>query len=840
MPAPTETLTVPEILSLPRPQAPLVNPSSTLAAWPSTSFSFDQSRTDKSVYLVRLPRDPDSLDSAWDKVTRPTKVLDGLTRLDLAWLDDTTFIYLRPVRQDVASDRVDHPVDVNDEQLKREIDAWKKEPGGQGTEVWAFDVESREDYKVGQFPVDISDLETLQVASGTATATDGPPAVVLAFSALVFPDGLISTYRAQAEQLERDLAGSDIRVYDETFVRHWDEWCPTKGQKKQVFFVRMSKNPQQLERTGDRGEGRESDDDGFEHVDAREGRWTFEHEDDLDESTSTIASSVRELSRREPKVYSPLAGTKFECPVGPFGSSSDYTLSSTHLAFHAKDPHVSPSWHTRTNVYVVPLSPRSAEDRVPKMVSVGTQGASSSPRFSRDGIRLAWLEMREDGYEADRNRVMVHDLDTGETKRLTEEWDLSPSNVEWDHNGTALILTVEERGHVKLFKLDLETGRDAAQGIRDDEHAPVALTDRHSVSACQPLASGDILASIHSFTHPNELYLVRVPRSTSSASAPDTDNAKKEKRRKGKPTVHPVASLTRDLLKSKRLSPGEEFTFSGSEGRDVHGWILFPPSHPSSRRLATDDETPRQTRGIRQVDDVDKTSYPLAFVCHGGPQSAWNDSWSTRWNLNSYTGKGYITVAINRTGSTGFGQEFCDAIKNDWGGAPFRDLVAGVEFVKQAWPEIDGDRMASLGASYGGFMQNWIQGHNDAFGFKCLVCHDGVFSLANTYYATEELYFPTREFGGAPWEVPENYEKFNPANHIKRWRTPQLVIHGSRDYRLVESEGLAAFNTLQRLGVPSRLLIFPSENHWVLSPQNSRKWHEEVFRWIGEFTRTEA
>ncbi|GAA6015677.1 hypothetical protein JCM11491_007192 [Sporobolomyces phaffii] len=768
------TLSQQDILSLPRPGAPVVNPSGTHAVWPSSEYDFASSRTARQFTLVDLASNESRV------------VATDLDQLDVAWLDDDTIVYLSAVKLTSESESAaPHPAAID------------------RTRVWALDVrdptESR--YLLAEFPVPVANV---------STRVSGPDAAVLAFSAAVFPNPASTLYTYPSEYADhvRDQQGSDIRVYDSTFVRHWDTWTPTTRERTQVFVVRLSKNPQEFAASPN-SDTSDDDDDGFEQIDAREGRWACERE------TEPVPARVDHEHEHEhrPKVIAPLQGTKLECPVGPFGSTADYSLSPNgrHVAFHSKDPHVSPSWHTRTNVYLASLSPRSHADQEPKLLSIGTQGASSSVAFSPDGHRVAWLEMRQDGYEADRNRVMVYDIETHERTGLTESWDASPSHLEWTREGDKLLATTEERGHVVLYEIDAP--RRVQNGAPADlAKGPRKLTDRDSVSSASALGGEKVLVAINSFTHPNELYLVNpVDASDDAASHPQ-------------PTL--VASLTRDLLSTKTLSTGEEFVFLGSEGQEVHGWILFPaPS--SAPALAQPSSESRQPL------------LPLANLCHGGPQSAWTSSWSTRWNPQSYTANGYATVLINRTGSTGFGQAFCDRIKEDWGGAPFRDIVAGIEFVKKTWKDrIDPERMASLGASYGGYMQNWIQGHNDALGFKCLVTHDGVFSLAQTYYSTEELYFPTREFGGAPWEVPSNYAQFSPDKFIANWKTPHLVIHGSRDYRLVESEGLGVFNTLQRLGIPSRLLIFPSENHWVLSPPNSLKWHQEVFRFIGEFTNT--
>jgi len=223
------------------------------------------------------------------------------------------------------------------------------------------------------------------------------------------------------------------------------------------------------------------------------------------------------------------------------------------------------------------------------------------------------------------------------------------------------------------------------------------------------------------------------------------------------------------------------------------------------------------------------------MIIHGGPQGAWEDSWSTRWNPNVFAQQGYFIIAINPTGSTGFGQEFTDAIAEDWGGKPFVDLKNGWQYVLNKYPEIDADRAVAAGASWGGYAINWIQGHPEfGFGFKALLCHDGVFDSKYNGYSTDELFFFNHEWGGRPWEPKSRalLEKFNPSNFVSNWSTPQLIVHGSKDYRLPDTEGISAFHALQQLGIPSRLVIFPDENHWVLDHGNSLKWHYEALRWF--------
>lgn len=466
-----------------------------------------------------------------------------------------------------------------------------------------------------------------------------------------------------------------MRVYDSTFARHWDAWSPTAGQKSQLFFVRLTRNPDSFVA---------SSDDDYEAITKAElpephapGRWTVVLE-------ASGAGEAGAAATRKVAVRAPLAGTPLECPVAPFGDAGDFTLSATHLAFHAKDPEVNPAWHTRTNVYLVPLSPKSKADAEPRAVTIGTQGATASPVFSPDGSRLAWLEMREDGYEADRNRVMVYEVGTGLRWGLTESFDRSPGHLEWSPDGNKLFFTAEDDARVKLYEVAVPVPKEDATVAEAEAAAkaePVKLTHHNSVTGFSPLSPTSVLVTTNSLTRPNELSLISLaqPKGNDPATATAAEVSRSL-----------VSTLTPGLGDKKPLDPGESFYYQGAEDVTIQGWILFPPG--------LQDPAARKGKKL-----------PLAFLVHGGPEGAWTDSWSTRWNPAIYNQAGYITVAINPTGSTGFGEALTRGIRGQWGGRPFQDLVAGLEYVKEKYPEIDGDRTAMLGASYGGYMANWIQ-----------------------------------------------------------------------------------------------------------------------------------
>ena len=277
-------------------------------------------------------------------------------------------------------------------------------------------------------------------------------------------------------------------------------------------------------------------------------------------------------------------------------------------------------------------------------------------------------------------------------------------------------------------------------------------------------------------------------------------------------TVQKRTRTNDEIVNNIDFSQPEEFWFTNRDGIKVHGWLLRPVPFTSRKK------------------------YPLAFYIHGGPQGSWEDNFHYRWNLQILPAQGYAVVAIDFRGSTGYGDKFREAIEKHWGDRPFNDLMDGLDYVIKQYPFIDKDHMGALGASYGGYMINWIAG-NAPDTFKCLINHDGGFDEFASYYNTEELWFPEYEFGGTPYDHPELYDKWSPARKVKNWKTPTLVIHGGRDFRVVLSEGLSTFNALQRKGIPSKLIVFPDENHWVLKPVNSKFWHESVINWMNKWCK---
>ena len=356
----------------------------------------------------------------------------------------------------------------------------------------------------------------------------------------------------------------------------------------------------------------------------------------------------------------------------------------------------------------------------------------------------------------------------------------------WSLDGMALYVQAEDTGSLCLFKVDLA----AAEGPK---YRPEQLTTDGFITDVAPASatSNLLFVSGNSLVESSLYYYI-------DPSGPDAP-----------PRI--ISSLSNSGT-AFGLSPAQvsELWWKGDEGRPVHAWMMKPSYFRADHK------------------------YPLAYLIHGGPQGAWNDQWSSRWNPAVFAEQGYVVVCPNPTGSTGYGQGFTDAIRNNWGGAPYIDLFKGFEYIESELKFVDTSRAVALGASYGGYMMNWIQGHDLAKKFKALVCHDGVFSMT-AQLASDEQYFPVHDLGGPVWKRQEMYDKWDPSRFLANWETPMLVIHNELDYRLTIAEGLSAFNVLQMKGIESRFLSFPDENHWVLKPENSLVWHTTVINWINHY-----
>jgi dipeptidyl aminopeptidase/acylaminoacyl peptidase len=457
--------------------------------------------------------------------------------------------------------------------------------------------------------------------------------------------------------------------------------------------------------------------------------------------------------------------------VPPFslGGPDDYAISpdSTELAYVINlDP--VPATSTNSDIYTIPLAGGDAKQLTTN------PAADNTPRYSPDGKYLAFRSQVRAGYESDRWRLMVMDRTTGQINNLTEGLDRWVGSFTWSPDSTRIFFTVEDRGRTGLQMVAVTGG-----GSRNIIAGPSSLDNVQFTSD-----GGTMIYTEESGSRPAEIF-----RATSAGG-----------------TGVALTHLNDALLAGVQLTPLEEMWVDSPDKARIHAFVAKPPGFDESKK------------------------WPVLFLIHGGPQGAWGEEWSYRWNAQVFAGAGYLVIMPNPRGSTGYGQKFIDDINGDWGGKPFEDIMAVVDYVSTL-KYADSNRMAAAGASYGGYMIDWMLGHTARF--KAMVSHDGVFDLASMAASTEELWFPIWEFHGMPWDNPDLYQKWSPSNFVKDFKTPTLVIHGEKDFRVPLAQGLQLFTALQMQHVPSKLIVFPDEGHWVLKPQNSELWYTQVLDWIG-------
>jgi dipeptidyl aminopeptidase/acylaminoacyl peptidase len=466
-------------------------------------------------------------------------------------------------------------------------------------------------------------------------------------------------------------------------------------------------------------------------------------------------------------------GLDGDVPTKPFGDDGDFTFTpdGRALVFTLRAAGRGEAWSTNTDLWRAPVDGSAA----PENLTADNAASDFRPLLTPDGRQMVWLAMRRPGFESDRAWIRVRDLKTGTTRDIAPKWDRSPTATALSSDGRTLYAVADDQGQSPLFAIQLSSGI-----VRK-------LSGAGTVSGFSVAESGVVYA-LNRLDAPDDLYLLGW-----------TGNQKR------------LTQHNADRLNGVALSGYEFFAFRGWNDEPVQGYVMKPAGF---------------TPG---------TKYPIAFIIHGGPQGSMGNDFHYRWNPQVFAGHGYAVVAIDFHGSTGYGQAFTDSISQDWGGKPLIDLQRGLAAALAKYDWLDGTRACALGASYGGYMVNWIAG-NWPQPWKCLVSHDGIFDSRMMAYSTEELWFPDWENGGVPWERSETIEKFNPVNHANQWKVPMLVVHGALDYRIPDEQGIAAFTALQRQGVESRLLHFPDENHWVLKPQNSVLWHDTVNDWIKRWT----
>jgi len=469
------------------------------------------------------------------------------------------------------------------------------------------------------------------------------------------------------------------------------------------------------------------------------------------------------------------AGANYDVPPEERSGPGDFNFSpdSKELCFTAVTDKME-AISTNADLFLVPVSGGES-----KRITT-QQGFDGNPVYSPDGRYIAYHAQLTPVYEADKWRVMLYDRQSGKNENLSESFDRSATDLAWSPDGKTIYFLAENETLQPIYAMEPRVGA-----------TPKKLVDGFNAEFALRGDGKTFVATQTSLTTPSEVFTVSVDGSglTELSHANDA------------------------ILSQLEMSSPEKFWFDGAEGTKVEAMLIRPPQFSASQK------------------------YPVLVLLHGGPQTMWSDAWGYRWNAQVFSGAGYVTLMINRRGSTGYGQKFTDEITNDWGGKAYEDVMKGIDAALAKYPFLDKSRLAAAGGSYGGYMADWLATHTDRF--KAIISHAGVYDKVSMY-ATEELWFEEHDLQGTPWSAPENYKKWAPstyAGELGKYKTPTLVVAGERDYRVPYTQSLEFFNTLQRQGVPSKLLIFPDEGHWVLKPQNSQLWYKTFLDWLATYVK---
>ncbi len=468
-------------------------------------------------------------------------------------------------------------------------------------------------------------------------------------------------------------------------------------------------------------------------------------------------------------------GANYDVPPDQRGEDRDINFSpdSQELCFTAVTDKVEAT-STNGDLFVVPVSGGE-----PKRITT-QPGFDGNPVYSRDGKYIAYHAQLTAGYEADKWRVMLYDRATGKSENLSESFDRSATNLAWSPDSKTIYFLAENETQRPAYAMAARTGA-VPKKVVDGYNAAMALSEDGKT----------LLLTRTSLTMPSEIFV---------AASDGTG-------------LRQITHANEALLGKLEMNAPETFWFDGAGGTKIQAMVIRPPQFDAKKK------------------------YPLLVLLHGGPQTMWANSWGYRWNAQVFSGAGYVTLMINRRGSTGYSQKFVDEITNDWGGKAYLDVMKGVDATLVKFPFVDGAKMAAAGGSYGGYMVDWIATHSDRF--KALVSHAGIFDKVSMY-ATEELWFEDHDMQGAPWSNPESYRKWAPetyASALGKYKTPTLVVAGEKDYRVPYTQSLEFFSALQRQAVPSRLVVFPDEGHWVLKPLNSQFWYKTFIEWVDRYTK---
>ena len=465
----------------------------------------------------------------------------------------------------------------------------------------------------------------------------------------------------------------------------------------------------------------------------------------------------------------------FDTPPISLGSGHDYAFSpdGKEIIFvRNTDPELKLSLGTNNDIFTTSIEGGKIEQLT------SNKANDNSPHYSPDGRYLVYRAMKRAGFEADKYSLILYDRQSKENTNLTESLDYSVNEIIWSNNSSSIYFSAGEKGRTALFKIN----------ISDKEVENI--TNQHYLSSlCLSPDSKKLIFLKQSINSPSEINSI------------DLETKK----------INQITNVNRELLSKLEMNPLEEFWFKGAKKEEIHGLIVKPPFFDPNKK------------------------YPLVMLIHGGPQGAWSDNFHYRWNAQMFASPGYVVAMINFHGSTGYGQDFTDSITGDWGGKPYEDIMRGLDFILLNYNFVDKDKLAAAGASYGGYMINWIEGHTNRF--DCLISHAGVFDLRSMHGTTEELWFPEWEFKGTPWTNKKMYEKWSPSNFIRNFETPCLVIHGQYDFRVPVTQGFQLFTALQRQNIPSKMLYFPDEYHFIQKPQNAELWWKTIHEWLAHYLK---
>ena len=476
-------------------------------------------------------------------------------------------------------------------------------------------------------------------------------------------------------------------------------------------------------------------------------------------------------------------GVKYDVPPGPFGGSEGYGFSpdGKEIAYTAKDQGREDAWSTDVNLYVVPSA-----GGTPAVITASNHGADANPVYTPDGRWILYQSQKRPGFESDAGRLMAYDRTAKVSTQLVPTWNRTSDSYVINSAGDAVFISAADASRNKIYRITRGAGGWSA--------TPQLIVGAMNNGAPTLSHDGRSIAWVRDATdHPAEVYIASV--SSSGASS--------------------IRQLTHEndaLIAQLALNPAEDFWFKGANGDSVQGMLIKPAGWQAGKK------------------------YPVLLLIHGGPQGAWFDQWHGRWNASMFASTGMAIVAINPRGSTGYGQKFVDDISLDWGGKVYTDIMNGLDAALARNPWLDSTRMGAAGGSYGGYMTNWIEGHSTRF--KALFTHSGPFNLEAMYSGTEEIWFPEWEYGGPFWDknaMDKQYRVSSPHLYAANFKTPMLISHGELDYRVPYYEGVSMFTTLQRQGIPSRLIIWPDEGHWIAKPLNQKLWWSEVLGWFGKY-----